>query len=144
MSKSNKDSRSRILITDSPDEIRQKIKGALTDSLPGITYDRVNRPGMANLLEILTHLERQSDGGDASPSPDALAKEFENEGGIQRLKERVADKTVERLHGIRDRFEYWMSEERSKYLDDVAAEGAKTARNQAASTMRRVRNAIGT
>lgn len=141
MSKSHTDPRSRILVTDSPDEIRLKIKGALTDSQHGVTYDRKSRPGLANLLEILAHME--GDDGDGA-LPDALAKDFDHGGGIQQLKQRVADKTIDRLHGIRDQFGYWMSEERSKHIEDIAAEGAVAAQDQAAFTMRKVRTAIGT
>ncbi|PHH84107.1 hypothetical protein CDD83_2465 [Cordyceps sp. RAO-2017] len=39
MSKSHHSERSRILITDTPDDIHTKIASALTDSLPGISYD---------------------------------------------------------------------------------------------------------
>ena len=39
MSKSDTDPRSRILITDSADEIHRKIMSALTDSTNSVSYD---------------------------------------------------------------------------------------------------------
>jgi tryptophanyl-tRNA synthetase len=35
-----------------PDEIRGKIRKAVTDSEAGIIYDRDRRPGVANLVDI--------------------------------------------------------------------------------------------
>ncbi|CAB0008911.1 unnamed protein product, partial [Nesidiocoris tenuis] len=52
MSKSHPDQKSRIEITDSPDEIRSKIKKALTDFTSEVEYDPENRPGVSNLIDI--------------------------------------------------------------------------------------------
>ncbi|KAI9661668.1 MAG: Tryptophan--tRNA ligase, mitochondrial [Bathelium mastoideum] len=57
MSKSHANPKSRILITDGCEEIEKKIKGALTDSVSGISYDLVERPGVSNLLDIMFHLQ---------------------------------------------------------------------------------------
>ena len=59
MSKSNPDVRSRILLTDSYSQIRSKLRGAVTDSITGISYDPVNRPGISNLLTILAACREQ-------------------------------------------------------------------------------------
>merc|ERR1711939_634674 len=53
MSKSDADPKSRILITDTREEIHAKVKGAITDSEPGISFDPEKRPGVSNLIEIL-------------------------------------------------------------------------------------------
>ena len=53
MSKSTVDPNSRILLTDSYEIIVKRIRGAITDSISGITFDPVERPGMSNLLTIL-------------------------------------------------------------------------------------------
>lgn len=45
MSKSPPNPKSRILITDSREEIFKKINGSLTDCEDGITYDPATRPG---------------------------------------------------------------------------------------------------
>lgn len=52
MSKSDPDAKSRILMTDAPDQLLEKCKKALTDFTSAVTYDPVERPGVANLLCI--------------------------------------------------------------------------------------------
>jgi tryptophanyl-tRNA synthetase len=52
MSKSDQDPRSRIEITDTPADILEKCKKALTDFTSEVTFDPENRPGVANLITI--------------------------------------------------------------------------------------------
>jgi tryptophanyl-tRNA synthetase len=53
MSKSALNPASRIVLSDSADEISQKIRKAVTDSNHNISYDPAARPGISNLLRIL-------------------------------------------------------------------------------------------
>jgi tryptophanyl-tRNA synthetase len=62
MSKSDASSKGIIFLTDSPDEARQKIMSAETDSLGEVQHDYDKRPGISNLLDILKLL-----GGDEQP-----------------------------------------------------------------------------
>merc|ERR1711939_99457 len=55
MSKSDPNPKSRILLTDSNEVIRSKIKSAMTDSFDGISYEPERRPGVSNLLDIYYH-----------------------------------------------------------------------------------------
>lgn len=134
MSKSHTDDRSRILLTDSPEQIRKKIKLALTDSEPSVTYDPVHRPGVSNLLEILCHL--QSD----NKSCEEVALEHRST-SIRALKELVADTLVNHLSGIRERF--FALQDQRDYVDSVAEAGARAARANADSTMKTIRAAMG-
>jgi tryptophanyl-tRNA synthetase len=52
MSKSEPDPRSRISLIDSPEEIMEKIKKAVTDFTSDVTFDPENRPGVSNLIVI--------------------------------------------------------------------------------------------
>jgi tryptophanyl-tRNA synthetase len=54
MSKSAVDPNSRILLTDPYETIVKRIRSAVTDSISGITFDPVGRPGTSNLLTILS------------------------------------------------------------------------------------------
>ena len=135
MSKSATDPRSRILLTDSAEEIRAKIGVAVTDSMPGITYDSALRPGVSNLIEILGHMDGRTDF-------EAVAGEFEGH-SLKSLKERVADRVVEELSGIRREYGVIMREDGIDYLDHVAAKGAEKAQQSAESTLDRVRKAVG-
>jgi tryptophanyl-tRNA synthetase len=52
MSKSEQDPKSRIEITDTPDNILEKCKKAVTDFTSEVTFDPEKRPGVANLITI--------------------------------------------------------------------------------------------
>ncbi|KAJ5166501.1 Tryptophan--tRNA ligase [Penicillium canariense] len=133
MSKSHADEKSRIILTDSPAVIHKKIKVALTDSEPSITYDPAHRPGVSNLLEILSHFEGQS--------CEAIASEFDG-ATLRALKEHVARQIAHHLEEIRERYRSIM-DEKTGYLDSVAQQGAAAAQANASVTMRQVRDAIG-
>ncbi|KPM36884.1 hypothetical protein AK830_g9667 [Neonectria ditissima] len=135
MSKSHKLERSRILITDSPEEIKSKIGSALTDSISGVSYDTVNRPGISNLLDILSIFDT---GG---RSAEQLADECRNI-SPRLLKEMVTDSVVAGLDGIRERYLELLAAGDAR-LDQIEAEGAREARKSAEETMQLVRTAVG-
>jgi tryptophanyl-tRNA synthetase len=56
MSKSSSDNKSKILLIDSPEEAKQKIMAATTDSIGSIHFDWENQPGITSLLQILSLL----------------------------------------------------------------------------------------
>ena len=60
MSKSDDNPRNFILMTDEPNVIRKKIKSAVTDSDGVIAFDRENKPGLSNLLEIYSTMTGES------------------------------------------------------------------------------------
>ncbi|RYO83069.1 hypothetical protein DL766_004084 [Monosporascus sp. MC13-8B] len=136
MSKSTPNHRSRILITASPDEIRQRIMGAVTDSLNAVTYEPFARPGVANLLEILSQCSP------GNPTPTALASELTG-AGLGDLKKQVTAAVTSELAGIRDRYEEVLGSKGGKYLDEIQAACAEKARLSAAETMRIVRDVVG-
>lgn len=133
MSKSHADPRSRILLTDSPSEIHKKVKVALTDSEPMITYDPVRRPGVSNLIELLSHFE--------GVPCDAIASEYQA-ASLRALKEHVAGRIVDHLREVRERYISIM-DDRTGYLDSVAQQGAEAAQANASLSMQRVREAMG-
>ncbi|KGO59225.1 Ribosomal protein S10 [Penicillium expansum] len=133
MSKSHADEKSRIILTDSPAEIRKKVKVALTDSESSITYDPTRRPGVSNLIEILSHLE--------GVSCEDIAADFHN-ASLRSLKEHVADRIAYHLQEIRDRY-ITIMEDKTGYLESVAEEGAAAARANSRVTMQQIRDAIG-
>lgn len=135
MSKSHKSDRSRILLSDSPDEIRTKVSLALTDSLPGISYDPEERPGISNLLEICSIFDP------SGRSVDRLAEQC-SDMQPRLFKDFVSDTIVTGLHGVRDRYKDLMNRSDS-YLDKVEEDGAKKARESAKETMDIVKSAIG-
>lgn len=133
MSKSHVDERSRILLTDSPDQIHKKLKAALTDSDTTITYDPVRRPGVSNLLQLLGHFEGRS--------CEDLALEFQST-SLRALKENLASQITNHLRPIRDRYLSLM-DDKTGYLDDVSEQGSRAARANAEMTMKQVREVMG-
>lgn len=130
MSKTDPNARSRILITDPPDDIRAKIKAAVTDSDPDVRYDWDAKPGISNLLEIMADCTDRS--------IDDLVDEF-GSGGYGTFKEAVAEAVAEELAPVRARY-------RELALEDVARlmqRGALDARTQAERYQQEVRKAVG-
>lgn len=137
MSKSHTDPRSRILLTDAPDEIQRKVASALTDMINSVSYDPTNRPGVSNLLQLLSLFE---DAGGKGPAE--LADELAG-ANLKVLKTRVADAVVRGMEGVRDRYFDFLQRDGGKYLDDVQEGGAARARENAGKTMEIVRSAVG-
>lgn len=54
MSKSDPDPKSRICLTDTPDQIALKVRKSVTDFTSQIGYDLEGRPGVSNLVNILS------------------------------------------------------------------------------------------
>lgn len=136
MSKSHEDPRSRILITDGPEDVHKKIRLALTDSTSGLSYDPVGRPGVANLLEIMKHLDGRG------RTCDELALNF-SALNMRDFKQKVADKISESLGEIRSRYDQILDADNGRYLDHVAASGANKALISAGKTMNIVRDTVG-
>ncbi|OSD02128.1 tryptophanyl-tRNA synthetase [Trametes coccinea BRFM310] len=132
MSKSSPDLNSRILLTDTPAQVRSKIRGAVTDSQMGITYDPVERPGAANLLNILSACTGEE--------VTIVAKRYADKGHGQ-LKADVAEAVEELIKGPRAEFERLRREK--AFLEAVAKEGAEKARKLSEVTIREVRTRIG-
>ncbi|KAL2156545.1 hypothetical protein VTH82DRAFT_1290 [Thermothelomyces myriococcoides] len=134
MSKTDPSPKSRILITDTPEEIAKKIRHAVTDSTDKVTYDPANRPGVANLIEILSSFDAQG------RTPAQLGEQM---GGckIAELKQAVMQTVSDQLAEVRDRYQQYMSDQEK--LKAVASQGANTARITARNTMTDVKRAIG-
>ncbi|PKX95758.1 tryptophan--tRNA ligase MSW1 [Aspergillus novofumigatus IBT 16806] len=133
MSKSHADRRSRIILTDSPAEISKKINAALTDSELTITYDPVRRPGVANLIEILSHFDGRT--------CDEIAMEYRS-ASLRALKEHLARTLSNHLEGIREKYLSLVGDQ-TDYLDSIAEQGSEAARANAELTMEQVKVAMG-
>ncbi|KAI0883464.1 tryptophanyl-tRNA synthetase [Annulohypoxylon maeteangense] len=141
MSKSTPNHRSRILITSTSNEIRQRIYGAVTDSEDAITYEPTRRPGVSNLLELLSQCGPALADG-TRRSPEELGNEF-NGRMWKDLKNAVADAVVAELEGVRERYHEFLNRKGGKWIDEIEAEGAEAARRSAEATMKLVRYAVG-
>ncbi|KAL8278420.1 hypothetical protein RQP46_009110 [Phenoliferia psychrophenolica] len=134
MSKSDPAPGGKILLTDSRASIQSKIKSAVTDSIPGVTWDPTNRPGIAALLQIHS--------GYSGDSVEDLATRFSGEKGIRELKESCA----EAIDGALSRFrgEYERVRKEDGYLRERERDGARRAEEVARGVMKEVREVVGT
>lgn len=130
MSKSDPSERSRILLTDSSDEIVKKIKSAVTDTGTEVAYDRVNKPGISNLLEIFSYFSGRS--------IDDLVDEFRT-GGYGTFKVAVAEAVAEGVKPIREAYLGFSDGEVAAVMSD-SAERAKASADE---TLADVRAAVG-
>jgi len=124
-----------IFITDSPETIKEKIKKATTDSLNSIYYDKEERPGISNLIDI-----------DVSASAFAITdtKDFEldkYDGQNLKYKERVAEKLIKKLEPIRKKRKEL--EQKPEYIKKILEEGRERAQEIASKKIKQVKEKMG-
>ena len=130
MSKSDPNARATVFLDDTDDEIRKKIRSAVTDPGTDVAYDWETKPGISNLLEIFAHFSGRS--------IDELAGEYRT-GGYGNFKSAVADTVTSAVAPIRQAYEGMSDAE----VSQVMSESAATARDMAERTMVEVRAAVG-
>jgi len=130
MSKSLDSPQGTILVLDDPKDVERKVKRAVTDSDGEVRWDPEAKPGLSNLLSILAACTGES--------PEALAGRYEQYGPI---KADAAAAVVEALRPVRERYAELSADPAE--ADRVLAKGAEKAAGVAASTMARVRAAVG-
>ena len=134
MSKSAADPNSRITIADSAENIMAKIKAAVTDSVPGISYEPETRPGVANLLTIWSAIDEEA------RRPELLAQSAAD-WGMSRLKQEIGQAIIETQRPITQEFHRYMSD--LSHLKMVARKGRMVAERVAEETMVQVRQLVG-
>ncbi|MFB6442013.1 tryptophan--tRNA ligase [Streptomyces sp. NPDC056411] len=107
-----------VYLLDEPEAVRKKVMRAVTDDGAGVVYDRAERPGVANLLDVLAACT----GGD----PELLAQKYD---GYGPLKKDVAEAVVELLRPVRSRHAELAAD--PEYVDEVLRRGAERARGMA-------------
>ncbi|HVM08794.1 MAG TPA: tryptophan--tRNA ligase [Acidimicrobiales bacterium] len=130
MSKSRSSPQGKVLLLEPPEAITKKIKRAVTDAESEVRYDPENKPGVSNLLELLSVAT-----GD---SPEVLAGKYTQYGP---LKNDTAAAVVEFLRPLHQRFRELADD--PGYVLGVLAKGAEKADAVAAATYQRARDAMG-
>src|SRR5699024_5217380 len=123
MSKSDENERGFISMLDDPKKIERKIKSAVTDSEGIVTYDKVNKPGVSNLLTIYSSCTGES--------IESLELKYEGK-QYGDFKNGVAEAVVNLLEPIQDRYHELIH---SKVLDDILDKGASKATHIANETI---------
>lgn len=119
-----------VYLLDEPEVVRKKVMRAVTDSGREVVYDREERPGIANLLEILAACT----GGD----PEALAGGYASYGV---LKKDTADAVVEVLRPVQARHRELCAD--PAQVERVLRDGAEKARAMARPVVDSAYRAIG-
>jgi tryptophanyl-tRNA synthetase len=130
MSKSAREDRGVIRVLDPPEVVRGKIARAVTDTEALVRHDPERKPGVSNLLEILSAC--------TGVSPHALAGQFTS---YRRLKDAVADAVVDLLTPLQRRYAEIAAD--PGHLGRLLHQGATAASTRAAPTLARAREAIG-
>ncbi len=130
MSKSDPIDKACIFLLDEPNVIRKKIASAVTDSDGIIKYDPVNKPGVSNLLTILS----------AASNKDIKDLEQEYVGrGYGEFKKDVAEAVVNMLEPIQKRYnELLNSDEIDHILDDGREKASMLARKMVSKVKRKM------
>jgi tryptophanyl-tRNA synthetase len=121
-----------VRVLDLPDVVRKKFKTAVTDSGTDVRYAPDDKPGISNLLEIMSvatgdeisQLEARYDGG-----------------GYGRFKDEVAEAVVDLFTPVRARYEELRADE--PQLKTLLALGAEKARETSAPTLETMYERMG-
>lgn len=131
MSKSNPNPASYISLLDGADEIRNKIKRAVTDPGREIRFDQEGKPGVSNLLTILSLCTE-------TPIPQ-LEEQYEGK-GYGHLKSDAAEGVISVLTPLQQRYRQLVKDGN---LEQILEQGAHQAEAIAESTLHRVHRAMG-
>jgi tryptophanyl-tRNA synthetase len=121
-----------VRVLDPPDVVRKKFKTAVTDSGTDVRYAPDDKPGISNLLEIMS----VATGDDISK----LEARYDG-GGYGRFKDEVAEAVVELFTPVRARYEELRADE--PQLKTLLARGAEKARESSAPTLERMYERMG-
>jgi tryptophanyl-tRNA synthetase len=132
MSKSLPSPLGRIDLLDEAKSLTKKIKSAVTDTGREVTFDPVRKPGVSNLLSILSAF-----GGDRVDDLEARVAGA----GYGDLKKAVVETVLDVCVPYRERVEGYLADPAE--LDSVLARGADRAREVAAGTLADVYAKVG-
>jgi len=130
MSKSSNTDAGIVYLLDEPAAILKKFKRAVTDSDGEVRFDRAEKPGVSNLIEILAAC--------TSRSPQQVAAEYTQYGP---LKADTGEAVVEILAPIQHRYHELMGDKAE--LSRLLRTGAEKARAVASATLERTYSNIG-
>jgi tryptophanyl-tRNA synthetase len=131
MSKSDPNKKSFITPLDDPKQIEKKIKSAVTDSEGIVKFDKINKPGITNLLSIYSILGNKTI---------AELEEMYNGKGYGAFKGDLAEVVSNVFKPIQERYFHLME---STELDRILDEGAEKANLVASKTLKKMENAMG-
>ena len=121
-----------VALLDEPDVIRRKIRRAVTDSDGEIRFDPENKPGVSNLLSMMSSL--------GAGSIEQLEQDL-NGLGYGQLKDRTADCVIAALEPLQAEYKRLIADKAT--LQALLDENAVTAAKLANRTLRKVQKKVG-
>ena len=121
-----------IGLLDTPEDVRRKVKRAVTDSDGEIRFDVENKPGVSNLLSIVSALT----GEPVQAVADSLAGH-----GYGGLKSRVADVVCDTLAPIQAEYKRIIADKAT--LQAILDRNAQEAARRANRTLEKVKRKVG-
>jgi tryptophanyl-tRNA synthetase len=121
-----------VLMLDPPDTIRKKVRSAVTDSGTDVRYDPADKPGISNLLEIMSVATGE-------PIPELEARY--DGAGYGPFKADVGEALVTLLDPIRLRYDELRADPTE--LERMLAHGAAKARQTSAPTLEQMYERMG-
>lgn len=131
MSKSVKDPNGTILLFDDPKVAAKKVISATTDSVGKINFDKLNQPGITNLLVLLALLEQKTQA--------QVNQEFVGQTQYGELKKRVAAAVEKTLTELQDNFQ----KVDQNVLEAKLKSSEQKMREIANQTLQKVQKAVG-
>jgi tryptophanyl-tRNA synthetase len=134
MSKSDTNPGNFVGLLEDPKKITKKIKRAVTDSdeLARIYFDVAEKPGVSNLLSLLSSV--------TSNSIESLVPQYEDK-MYGHLKGDVAEAVVALLEPIQERYHQYREDQ--EFLNKVMRDGADKASERASKILTSVYDAVG-
>ncbi|MDO5695140.1 MAG: tryptophan--tRNA ligase [Eubacteriales bacterium] len=132
MSKSDENPNATVFILDDKDTILRKFKRAVTDSDRTVRFDRENKPGISNLMEIYSVATGQ-ELSEIEAAFDGL--------GYGEFKLAVGEAVVKMLAPLHERYEAIIQDK--TYLDNIIKSHAEKANYFAVRTLWKVEKKVG-
>jgi len=132
MSKSEENPIGVISLFDNEEDIKTKIMRATTDSENVIKFDVVNKPGISNLLNIVSSLTDES--------IPVLEKKFAGK-GYGEFKKYVAEIVVNHIKIIQEKYNYLIN---SPEIEKILNHGIEKSRNLAKEKYELMKQRLGT
>lgn len=131
MSKSDESGKGVIFLGDAPEAAHKKIMGATTDDKAFVDFDRVNQPGISNLLEILALLR--------GASLDDVVAEYKGQTKYGDFKKVVADE----MSAFLTNFQQRLTTIDNQQIFDKLADSEDAVSKTANETLLRAQQAVG-
>lgn len=121
-----------IALVDSPDTIREKIKGAVTDSGEEIKFDENKKPAISNLLTIYRLL--------SGKEIKEIEKMYEGKSYID-FKNDLAEVIIKFLKSFQEK--YKELSQNIDYVEKILTKSEEKAKNIASNTLKEVKEKLG-